>query len=195
MLSMLIYAASLSIQPSFKLNIHNQCLNIDLASPIYFTDWHVECHRPPDNNVYAGDTMKSGFIIKSDSVSRGALIYKLQRRSHESTKISGDTSSAACLLVIWEISESKRLCTNVLLVEHDKRLDWNKYDFKKLCLKYIIWHRPFVDPTKNAWLLNDNVSLMTRSEMMNGDLILNVEISEVERDNCTRIPLYIESGG
>jgi hypothetical protein len=121
-LIMLMYTVSLSIQPSFKLNIHNQCLNVDLISPTYIAD-KLECHRPPDYKVCVGDTMRSGFIIKSDDMSCGILICRLKRKkAHESTEISEDTSNSACLLVVWEIFRSKGLYADVLLVEHDKGL-------------------------------------------------------------------------
>jgi hypothetical protein len=79
MLIMLIYAVRLDIYPSVKLNIENKCSNVNLISLTYFTDDMLECHRPPGHNVFAGDTMKSGFIIKSYDTSYGALIYRLQK--------------------------------------------------------------------------------------------------------------------
>jgi hypothetical protein len=110
-----MYAVSLHIQPSVKLNIHNQCLNVDLVSPAYVTCGWLDCHRVPGHQVYVGDTMRSGFIIKSDNESSGALMYKLQRkRSHASAEIDKDTSSTAQLLVVWRISGSKKLYTDVL---------------------------------------------------------------------------------
>jgi hypothetical protein len=96
----LIYAVRLRIQPSVKLNIHNQCLNIDFVSPTYATDSDSECHRLPYRNVCAGDTKRSSYIVKSEDDGSGALIYKLQRkRMHESTDIVEDTSSGIYLLV------------------------------------------------------------------------------------------------
>jgi hypothetical protein len=44
---MLTYAISLSIQPSVKLNIHNQFPNVDLVSPMYVTCEESEFHRRP----------------------------------------------------------------------------------------------------------------------------------------------------
>jgi hypothetical protein len=108
---MLIYSDSISIQSSFKLNIHSQCLNVDLISPVYITNDGLECYRAPGHRVCAGDAMRPSFILyTSCNKSNGALIYKLQRRqSYESIEISKDTSGAAYLLVVWEISESKKL--------------------------------------------------------------------------------------
>jgi hypothetical protein len=132
MLIVLIYTVRLIIPSSIKLDIHNQCLNVDLVYPVYGTGSELECHRPPDYKVHAGNTMRSAFIIKSDDVLLGgALIYRLQRRqSHGSADIGRDTSNSVHLLVVWDISEFNELYADVLLVECDKRLDWNKYDLE-----------------------------------------------------------------
>jgi hypothetical protein len=120
----LMYMVSLFIQSTFKLNIHNQCLNIDLVSPVYYTGDNLECHRPPGHKVYAKDTMRSSFIIKSGGVSYVALIYKLQRKqSHEFTEIIENISSVTQLLLIWKFSKFKKLCADVLLVGHGKGFD------------------------------------------------------------------------
>jgi hypothetical protein len=81
MLVVLMYAFSLSIRPIFKLNIHNQCLNVNLVSPIYVISNGLECHKVPDHNVRAGSMTRSSFIIhKTGNESFGILIYRLQRR-------------------------------------------------------------------------------------------------------------------
>jgi hypothetical protein len=123
-LMVLIYAASLSIEPSIKLNTHNQCLDIDLVSPTYFIYCDLKCYKSPDYKVYAGDTTRSGFIIKSPDMHNGVLIYGLQReQSHKYTEIGEDTSITVYLLVVWDISKSEGLCANVLLIEYDKGFD------------------------------------------------------------------------
>jgi hypothetical protein len=130
----LIYDLSLPIQPSFKFNIYNQCLNADLASPVYITSDGLECHIPLDYRVYTGDVMRSGFIInESDDTSYGVLIYRLQRRqSHEYTRVGKDTLGDAHLLVVWRVSESNKLYADVLLVKHDKGFDLDKDDLEEL---------------------------------------------------------------
>jgi hypothetical protein len=189
----LIYAFSLWIQTSFKLNIHNQCSSIDLVSLTYVTDDNLECHRPPGYKVYASDTMRSGFIIKSDDTSHGVLIYRLQRKQpHESTEISEDISSAVHLLVVWEISESNKLYADVLLVERDKEFDWDKDNLGEFYNKNSNRFRLCPDFATETWLLDNNMTLMTTSEIINRDLILEITISEIERGNNTRIPVHID---
>jgi hypothetical protein len=199
-LFVLIYAVSL-FEELVKLNIHNQCLNVDLVSPIYNISYGLECHRSPDHKVCAGDAARSDFIIKDTFERSGALIYKLQKRqTHESTETDKSTSSNAHLLVIWGIYEHKELLyADVLLVEHDKgfilssdrlenlyhenfRLEWDLDSA-------IEW---FTDSAKKTWLMDDNTVLMTTFEIMNEDFILNITISEVERDNSTRMLAHID---
>jgi hypothetical protein len=75
---MLIHATSVKLRPTMKVNIHNQCLNVDLVSSIYTIGNGLECYKSPDYRVYAGNIMRSGFIInKSDDASYGVLICKL----------------------------------------------------------------------------------------------------------------------
>jgi hypothetical protein len=194
MLIVLIYALSLPVQPSVKLDIHNQCLNVDLVSPIYTTYGRLECHRPPDYKVCAGNTIRSSFIINEPgNGSGGILIYKLQRKqTNESTEISKDTSSAIHLLVVWEISGSKMLYAGVLLVEYDKRFDWNKNDLKYLHRKSFGRLRQFPDSATETWSLDDNMTLMITFEIMNEGQLLNVTISEVKRNSYVETPVHID---
>jgi hypothetical protein len=191
-LIVLIYAVSLSIQPSIKLDIHNQCLNVDLVSPTYIIGDALECHRAPDRKVCAGDTMRSGFIInKPGNESDGALIYRLQRKgSRKFTEIDESTLNTIQFLIIWRTSESKKLCVDAMLVEHDKGLD--KDNLKELRRKNINRFKLCPDSAIETWLLDANTALMTTSKIMNEDRILNVTISEVEEGNSTRIPSYID---
>jgi hypothetical protein len=192
MLIMLIYTVSLHTLSSVKLNIHNQCLNADLLSPTYVTGDELECHRPPDHKVCTCNTMRSAFIIKLDAKSYGALIYRLRRKqSHESTGTVKDTSSVACLLIVWEISGSKELCADVLLVKHRKGFEWNKDNIGKLCSENSGKFRTFYDSATETWSLDDNVALMATFEIMNENHILNITISEVERDYCAKTPVHI----
>jgi hypothetical protein len=191
MLIVLIYTIRLDIWPSVKLNIYNQCLDVDLVSPIYITSYRSECHRLPDYKVRAGDTMRSSFIIKSDNWSYGTLIYRLQRKqTHESTEIDKDTSGAIHLLVAWKLSGYKKLYVDVLLVEYDKIL--GKDNLKTLYHKNLDQFRWFHYPNMETWSLDDNVVLMTTFGIVNEDRQLNIIISEVERHGYERTPVHID---
>jgi hypothetical protein len=161
-----------------------------LTSPTYITSDGLENHRPPNYKVYAGNTMRTGFIIKSDRMSYGALIYKIQKRQpHESTEINEDTSSAAHLLVVWRISESKKLYADVLMVVHDKILD--KDDLRELYRKNFDRFRLCPDAATKTWLLDDNTALMTTLNIMKKEHVLDITLSEVEKDNNAREPAHI----
>jgi hypothetical protein len=189
-LIVLIYALSLPIRPSFELSVHNRCLNIDLVSPTYIIGYGLELHRAPDYKVCIGDIMRTGFIIESDKMSYGALIYIIQKeQSHEYADIGKDASSAAQLLVVWRISELKELYADVLLVEYNKTLD--KDDLEKLYRESFDKFRWFRSSATNTWSLDDDTALMTTFEVMNEDHILNITIDEVERDSSTRILAHI----
>jgi hypothetical protein len=193
MLIVLTYGVSLTIQPSFKLSIYNQCLNVDLVSPVYITDRRSECYMAPNQKVYAGNMMRSSFIIKSGYESYGALIYRLKRKqSHKSIKIGKDTSIVAQLLVIWRISERKELYADVLLIEHDKELDLDKKHLKELRYKNISQLRMYPAPAIETWLSNDNTALKTTPDIMNGGQLLNITISQIERYNYVRMPAHID---
>jgi hypothetical protein len=191
---MLIYAFRLSILPLTKLNIHNQCLNIDLVSPEYSTDVWLKCHRPPDYKVCAGDAMRSSFIIsRPGNVSCGVLIYRLKRRQlHEYIEINEYTSNAVHLLVVWSVSESNELYVDVLLVEHDKRFDWNKDDLKDFYRENFDQFRLSPDSATETWSLDDHTALMITSEIMNENRVLDITISEVKRDDAARTPAHMK---
>jgi hypothetical protein len=195
MLIVLMYTVSLPIRPSFKLNIHNNRSNADLAYPVYMIGEKLECHRPPKSKVYAGDTMKSSFIIKSDDASYGALIYKLQRRqTHKSTETNKDTTSATCLLVVWEIDESKKkLYADALLVEHRRSFFWDEDDVRKLYSRNNDQFRMRTNCVEERWLLDGNVTLQIGFRTTQKDRILDIFISEVARNNRTRVPAHIDT--
>jgi hypothetical protein len=191
MLIVLTCVISLTIKPSLKLNIYNQCLNVDLISPTYYTDDKSECHRPPDYKVCAGDTMRYGCVVYgSDDVSFGALMYRVRKQTHRSAEVGEDTSSDVHLLIVWVTSQSKELYTDVLLVECDRGFDWEKSNLQAFCFKNIRQFRWSSGSITETWSLEDNVVLMTTFKI-NEDCIFDITISEVERDNNTRVPAHI----
>jgi hypothetical protein len=192
-LIVLMYTVSLCIQPSVKLNIHNQCWNVDLVFPTYTTGDGLECYRSPDYKVYAGETMRSAFIInKADNAFYGVLIYKLQReRLHESTEVDEDTSSATHLLVIWCIPKLNKFYTGVMLVEYDKALTWNRLN--KLYHANHDKLKMYTDITTDTWFMDDNMILKTTlsARNLNGNPELNISIFE-EGDEYAMRPFRID---
>jgi hypothetical protein len=193
MLIMLTYTVSFLIQPLFKLNIHNQCLNVVLASLTYITDDLLVCHRVPDHKVYAGDTMRSGFIIKPYCKHYGVLIYRLQRKqTHEYIGHGKSASRTMQLLVVWEIFGFNELYADVLLAEHDIGFKWNENNLGKLYHKNGKNFRLSPCYATESWSLDDNTALMVTSKTTDEDYILNITISEVEINSNTRTPAHID---
>jgi hypothetical protein len=137
--------------------------------------------------------MRSTFIIKLDRPD-GALIYRLQRKQlHDSTMIDKSASNVANLLVIWEISRSKKLYADVLLVEHDKEFVWNDEGLLDLRLENFERFRLYTDSATETWSLDDNMTLMTTFRIINEDFILDITISEVEKNDCARKLAHIDT--
>jgi hypothetical protein len=191
---LLIQIISVVSQSIMKVYIHNQCSNVDLVSPTYINGDGLKCYRPPDYKVCTGDTMRLGFIIKSDSMSYGALIYKLQRRqSHESTEICEDASSATQLLVVWESSKFEGSHVNVLLVEYEKRFSWNEDELGNLYNKNRSWFKKYSGTISDTWFLDDNMTLKTTFRVvgLKGIHELIISISEIEGDGYAMRPLRL----
>jgi hypothetical protein len=186
-----MYAVRYTIQPSIKMNIYNQCSNVDLISPVYITGYGLKYCNSPGYRVCAGSTMKSSLIIYDpESEPDGALIYRLQKRNpYKSIRFGRNTSGASHLLIMWR-SKFKELCADVLLIEHDKGLDKN--DLNDLYRKNNDRLSPYSDPVLETWLLDGNTALMATFEIMNEDCILNITISEIRKDNSTRAPVHID---
>jgi hypothetical protein len=185
MLIILMYAVRLNIQPSFKLIIHNQCLNVGLVSPIYITGDGLECYRPPDYKAYVGDITRSGFIIKSDFRSYGVLIYRLQRRqSLEFTEIAKNA--------FWRIFESRVLYAYVALVEYAKEITWNEDNLNKF---YYVNHDRLKECNEiilDTWLMDNMVLKMTfNARDLKGNPELSISISEEKKDSYTMRPFCI----
>jgi hypothetical protein len=197
MLIVLMYTVRLPIPRSVKLNIHNQCLNVDLISPAYATSDGLECHRAPAYKVCAGDIMKSAFIInKSNHVSYGVLIYRLQRKqAHESTETSEDTSSISRLLVFWVISKFNELYADVLLVEHAKEFVWNEDDLRELYDKNYHQLKEYDDIIPATWLMDDHMILKTsfKTENLEENFDLSISIYEEEKYDCAMRPIRIST--
>jgi hypothetical protein len=210
-LFVLTYTVRLPIKPSFKLDIHkffhhkkegsflrlhihNRCLNANLIFPVHVIDNNLECHKAPDK-VYAGNIMRSDFIIKSGDKLYGALIYRLQRKqTHGSTEISNNISNATHLLVVWDISTFKNVYIDVLLVESDRAFTWNEGDLRELHYRNLDQIKEYNGPTSNTWFMDNNMALKTSFKVrdLEENLELNITISE-EKDGCAMRPIWINT--
>jgi hypothetical protein len=178
------------LQLPISLNIHNQCKDINLTSPVYFIHggrWH----GAPDQKIGVNAVMRNRIEFDSGrDILDGILTYKIQRQHTESDKIVQDESKYIQLLVAWHIEHTKESHVRVLLVEHDNELDEN--NLRELYQKY--WHplETRIDSNKNRWILNDITVLETTVRAMNGGYRWDISISERKKKNIER-PLWIDT--
>jgi hypothetical protein len=154
---------SFALQSPVSLNIHNQCKDNHLTSPVYFIHggrWRVA----PGQEINV-DTVIRGcieFDFRQDML-EGALVYEVRRKHTESAQ---DESKHSWLLVAWKGKHTKELHMRALLVEHDKRLDEDR--LKRLYGKRWPLLKAQSDTTGGSWTLDDTTKLTTTIRVMNG---------------------------
>jgi hypothetical protein len=184
------FAASLALQPLVSLNIYRRCQDINLTSPVYFTNggrWNVA----PDQEIDVNAVMRNRIEFDSrQDILKGILTYRIHRQHTESDQSVQNESKCIWLLVVWrECTEG--LHVHALLVEHDRELDWDENKLRELYQKCWYSLNAWINPTRNNWLLDDAVVLKTAIKVMNGGHRWNIFISEGSNDN-TRKPLWID---
>jgi hypothetical protein len=186
----LICVVSLTLPSSISLNIHNQCQDIKLTSPVYFIHggkWHVT----PDQEIDSGAIMKNRLEFDSrQNILEGTLLYKIQRQYAEYDEFVQNESKLCQLLVAWHIESTEGLHIRALLVEHDRKLDEDK--LRRLHQRCWYSLNTLVNSARSNWLLDNTTVLGTTVKAMNGGYRWDVFISEEERDDI-KIPLWIDT--
>jgi hypothetical protein len=202
--TVLIYVISFVLQPLVLLNIHNQCQDVNLTSPVYFINGGEWCVAP-DQKIDVDAVVKNYLEFDSEQdMLEGALIYRIQRRETSFFEIerktqrkrvkidksAQDESKHIQLLIAWHGEYTKGLHVRALLVEHDKEFDED--ELRQLHQK--CWHpmNAFVNPIEDNWLLDDAAVLTTTVKTMNGGCRWDVLITEGIEDNVER-PLWIDA--
>jgi hypothetical protein len=180
----LIYVVSLVLYSPLSLNIHNQCKDIHLTSPVYFIHGGKR-HILPDQEIVFNAVMQNR--IEPDpgqDIPEGTLVYKIQRKQDESNRI--------WLLVAWGVEHTKELHVRAFLVEHDKEFNWDEDKLRQLYQKY--WHplNIHVRPIENNWLLNNKIILETKVKTMNDGYRRDISISEGTKYSVKRT-LWIDA--
>jgi hypothetical protein len=167
-----ICVVSLTLRLSVSLNIHNQCQDIHLISPVYFIHggkWHVA----PDQEIDANAVMQNCIELDAEQdILNGALAYRIQRKDAESVQ---DESKSIWLLVAWNDEHTKELHVHALLVEPNKKLDEDR--LRKLYQKHWPLLRAQADATGGSWALNDTTRLTSAIRVTNGGYRWDVFIS------------------
>jgi hypothetical protein len=186
-----LICVSLVLQSPVSLNIHNQCQDINLTSPVYFIHggkWHVV----PDQEIDVDAIMRSRLEFDSgQDILEGILVYKIQRQHAKSDEFVQDKSKNIQLLVAWHAEHTKGLHVRALLIEHDKEFNWDEDKLRELHQKCWCPLDAWANPTGSNWKLDDATMLTTTIKVMNGDYRWDISISE-EGDGIER-PLWIDA--
>jgi hypothetical protein len=197
----LMCTVSLTLRGIMDVTVHNQYPDIELVSPVYFCNRGVYNEYPVERTD-VGAMMMISFQFGLDKLPGGILMYGVQRKgniesdhqfSTDATSIEAveDTSKITRLLVAWKIEHFGEPKVYIVLVEHDKDLEWDEDKLRWLHQK--CWHplNAWINPTRNNWLLDDGAVLETTSKVMNGGHRWDISISEGDNDNVMR-PLWID---
>jgi hypothetical protein len=167
----LIYVVSFAFQSLVSLNIHNQCKDISLTSPVYFIHggkWNVVPNREIDVNTVVQNRLE--FDAEQD-ILEGALVYRMQH-----TGSAQGESKRIWLLVAWDGEHTKGLHVCALVVEHNKRLDEDR--LRRLYQKRWPLLKEQASATDGNWALNDTIKLATTIKAMNRGYRWDIFISE-----------------
>jgi hypothetical protein len=168
--------ASLTLQLLVSLNIHNQCNDINLTSPVYFIHggkWLVT----PDQEIDVNTVMQNHIEIGSgQDTLKGALAYRIHRKHTESDEPVQGESKQIWLLVAWCGEHTKGPDVCALVIEYNKRLDEDR--LKKLHKKRWPLLKAKDNTTKNSWAFDDTTMLATTTKVTNRGYKWDIFISE-----------------
>jgi hypothetical protein len=190
---MLIYTVSLKFQSPTSVIIHNQCLNIELISPVYFGNGTVY-HGLSDQQIDINAAIKIRLEINATQDEfEGALLYKLQMNFHNPHDMDVSTTEThvmnySYMLVAWKMRDSEPF-VHIVLIEYTEKFVWNEDKLKKLYDKSCDRLKKYDDIISDAWIIDDNMTLKTVSKIENleTNFELNISISEEEKkDHAVR---------
>jgi hypothetical protein len=189
---MLMYTISLALQLPSSVTIHNQCLNTELVSPVYFGNG-ARCSRLSDQQIVVDTKMRACFeiyVIQDDF--EGALLLELKR--YFDSQYSMDTSTTETneaihvyMLVAWKVKDAK-FSAYVALIEHNKELTWREDELKRFYDEHRGWLMEFNDTVLDTWLMDNNIVLKTTfsASDLRGSPELSISISEDKDDYAMR---------
>jgi hypothetical protein len=201
-INMLMYTISLNFQLPVCVTIHNQCLNIELISSVYFGNG-VACPKLFDQQIDIDATMRIWFEINTTQDEfEGCLLYKLQRNLHDQysmdtsiTEINRNEVTQVYMLVAWKMKDSKPF-VRVVLVEHTKEFVWNEDKLKKLYDRNCGWLKKYNDIISDTWFIDTDAILKTTFKVkeLEKNFELSISISEEERNDYAMKPLRVDLG-
>jgi hypothetical protein len=161
------------LQSLVSLNIHNECQDINLISPVYFIHggkWHVVPGQEIDVGTVMSNHIEPNF--RQDML-EGALVYNIQRKYSESSQ---DKSNHVWLLVAWEGKYTRGSHVCALVVEYNKELDEDK--LRRLYQKRWPLLKERANNTGGNWTLNDKTVLTITIKTTNRGYRWDIFVSE-----------------
>jgi hypothetical protein len=199
--TILMYTTSLKLQLPACVTIYNQCSNIKLLSPIYFSNGAV-CSQLSGRKIDVVTKARVCFEISpTQDDFEGALLFKLQRYSNSQynmnaldTETNNNETTHIHILIVWKMKESKPFL-HIALVKHTKEFTWNEDELRKLYDKNRGWLREYHNTTSNAWLMDNNMVLKMISKIRGTRecFELSIFISEEVGDKYAMKPLCIDT--
>jgi hypothetical protein len=197
-ITMLMYTVSFAFQLPACAIIHNQCSNIKLTSPVYFSNGTV-FPKLHNQQIDAGTKMKAYFEIEAtQNKFVGVLLYKLQRYSdqtHTDIFTAKAVTKPTCIqiLVTWKMKYPKSFAYIVLL-KNIRGLEWNEEKLKKFYNENHDRLKRYSNSTSYKWLIDDKTVLKTTFEVNNSKRVpeLNICISEEKKDDYVMRPLWVD---
>jgi hypothetical protein len=196
---MLIYDVSLKLQLPSCVTIHNQCLNTELVSPVYFGNGAVY-FKLFDQQVDIGSKMRVSFEINATQEEfECALLYKLQiysDRQHgiDTSITENNDNKAKCvqMFIAWKVKDFSTF-VHIALIEHAREFVWNEDKLRRLYNKNHNWLKEH-NVASTKWLVDDNMTLKTSLKVrgLKGNFELSIAISGEEKDDYAVRPLCVD---
>jgi hypothetical protein len=189
----MFYVISFALESPVLLNIYNQCQGINLISPVCFLGSGKCVGVVLEQKIDAFCAGRNFFMFyPGQDILEGILVYKMQIKHAEPDEFIQDKSKSIQILIAWHVENKKKLDVRVLLVEHERKFNWDENKLRKLYQKY--WHifMVWLHPTGFNCMLNDTTILVTTVNIMNGGYRWDIFISERMGDNTIR-PLWVNT--
>jgi hypothetical protein len=194
---MLMYTVSFGLQFPSCVTIHNQCSDIKLISPIYFSEG-VVCPKLSNQQIEIDALMNASFEISTaQSNFEGALLFKLQRYSGirhnidtSNTETSENKMMEIYMLAAWKVKDFESF-TYLALIDHTNEFTWNEDKLKMLYYENHNRLKRHRGAISNTWLMDNNTVLKIAFRIIGlEDPKLSISIFE-EKDDYAIRPLCI----
>jgi hypothetical protein len=194
-----IYIVSFNLQLPSCVTIHNQCPNVKLASPVYFSNGAIS-PKLFNQQIDIDTAMRACFEIDTINF-ECVLLFKLKRHIESDKQHNMNTSTTGAdknetmhiyMLVIFEVKDAKPF-SYVALVEHTKAFTWSENRLKELYDKNRGWLKKYNGITLVTWCMDDNATLKTsfKERVLEENFELSVSISEEEKSDYAMRPFCI----